>query len=219
MLYRWLLPKEKGRHQIRQKSLLIPVAHREPKSGSLKRGHIFITQVRRSEGGEAGEGYAIEMPEDKDIKEIPADSSNSGNCSNNATATKRVDDTSLPYIPGKIPEAHPRHRHPGSLGGTVVKEGDGMTENRNGAGCGTWNGLFEELLSSIRTLINKQEEVEAQNNLVAEWRLVAQVVDRILFWCFFSFTFCSSALILVVLPIYKRSYGSPLVNDTDVMGS
>jgi hypothetical protein len=55
----------------------------------------------------------------------------------------------------------------------------------------------------------KQEEVEVQNILVAEWRLVAQVVDRILFWIFFLITFVSSAVFLIVLPLYKRSWHGP----------
>lgn len=202
------------------------MAHREPKSGSIKRGHILITKLRR---GQASDGYSIEMPEEKTddiiIKE-PSDVSvesvaneNSGNCS--FSTRRRLNSESVPggtgtaYFPSRLPQTHPQQQQRPTTQSEFIKEGNGG----DGEAEGTWN-VLDELLTSIQHLISKQEEVEAQNNLVAEWRLVAQVVDRILFWLFFIFTFSSSAMILLVLPIYKRSwYGSPLrvINDTDII--
>ena len=86
-----------------------------------------------------------------------------------------------------------------------------MTGGNGGGGSDGVGGgdIQEELLRSIRQLIGKQEEIEAQNLMVAEWRLVAQAIDRILFWIFTTVTLVSSAVFLLILPIYKRSWHGP----------
>lgn len=69
--------------------------------------------------------------------------------------------------------------------------------------------IQQELLNALRHLIQKQEESERQQTLVSEWRLAAQVVDRILFWIFFFMTTISSGIFLLVLPLYKRTWNGP----------
>jgi len=206
LLIRYLLPKGNGR-QIRQKSFLVPVAQREPKSGSLKRGHIFITQLRR------GEGYCVDVPGEKldDIAKETSDASSESITNevsvNKSNSTRRP--RSSPHCESSSSYFNRQQRLSTRSSG-LNKDSD-RGENGN---------VFEELLTAIRQLVSKQEEIELQNNLVAEWRLVAQVVDRILFWIFFTFTMSSSTMILLILPIYKRSwYGSPLliINDTDLV--
>lgn len=65
--------------------------------------------------------------------------------------------------------------------------------------------MCEDLVNAVRYLMSIQEQVEHQNVLVAEWRLVAQAVDRILFWIFACMTIVSSTVLLLILPLYKRS--------------
>jgi len=81
------------------------------------------------------------------------------------------------------------------------------SEGNNGEGAD--QTVYEELLKSIKLLVGKQEDIEAQNVMVAEWRLVAQVVDKVLFWVFTTVTIVSSLLFLIVLPMYKRSWYGP----------
>ena len=42
------------------------------------------------------------------------------------------------------------------------------------------------------------------NNLQNEWKLVALIVDRVLFWLFSILTIVSSVILLLVLPILKN---------------
>lgn len=67
------------------------------------------------------------------------------------------------------------------------------------------DSMCEDLVNAVRYLMSIQEQVESQNVLVAEWRLVAQAVDRILFWIFAIMTIVSSTILLLILPLYKRS--------------
>lgn len=73
------------------------------------------------------------------------------------------------------------------------------------ASASSGDSMCEDLVNAVRYLMSIQEQVESQNVLVAEWRLVAQAVDRILFWIFATMTIVSSTILLLILPLYKRS--------------
>lgn len=76
--------------------------------------------------------------------------------------------------------------------------------------------MCADLVSAVRYLMSIQAQVESQNVLVAEWRLVAQAVDRILFWIFAFMTIVSSTILLLILPLYKRStYYGPTQGEMD----
>ncbi|CAM1313573.1 Uncharacterised protein r2_g2412 [Pycnogonum litorale] len=62
----------------------------------------------------------------------------------------------------------------------------------------------DEILKTLRHLIAKQEQDETHLRIVHEWRQIAELIDRLLFWFFFAITFTSSLILLVILPISSR---------------
>lgn len=63
----------------------------------------------------------------------------------------------------------------------------------------------DEAGRALRHLLSRQEADDNCGRSLDEWRQVAIVADRILFWFFLVITTLSSLLFLVVLPVYKRS--------------
>ena len=61
----------------------------------------------------------------------------------------------------------------------------------------------QDILDALKRLVSKQEKEEHDDELMHEWRELAQIVDRVLFWLFFVGTFGSTVLILVVAPAYR----------------
>jgi len=191
------------------------MAQREPKSGSLKRNHVVITAHRSGNGEET---YSLEVAketlENMGIKDVVDGSSesntneNTGNYSNNTRRTNCSAGTSSQSMASSHSQQRPadgqlvmmRQRQASQQ--NAISLANNLEESRGKDTEQT--EVMTELLSSIKLLIQKQEDIEAQNNLVAEWRLVAQEVDRILFWIFFIFTVTSSTIILLILPVYQR---------------
>lgn len=62
----------------------------------------------------------------------------------------------------------------------------------------------EEILWTLRHLISKQEQEESHSRIIHEWRLIAQMIDAVLFWFFLVGTVTSSLTLLVILPLYSR---------------
>lgn len=61
---------------------------------------------------------------------------------------------------------------------------------------------IKKLRTEVKTLLSKDSE---ECNLVSnEWKLVALIVDRLLFWLFFIVTFSSSTFLLFILPVLKH---------------
>ncbi|XP_052283564.1 neuronal acetylcholine receptor subunit alpha-10-like [Dreissena polymorpha] len=58
----------------------------------------------------------------------------------------------------------------------------------------------EEILTSLKRILEKHEKEDRDYEVVQEWRRVAQCVDRILFFIFFIATFSSTIGILVIAP-------------------
>ena len=236
LLNRYLLPLEDKAFIIRQKSgLLLPANHRDPPSGSLRRGQVLISShhppnkrrslstystslnvsgsnapppVQENVGTPAGEGPLLQTPSFS-IEEDECSSTESVSNENGRGIYPRHRPQHYHHHHQHHHTPNPRPRNLNDLsppsnirntnhisGTTTTTTGVGMT-------------IQEELLKSIRYLITKQDEVEVQNILVAEWRLVAQVVDRILFWIFFFITFVSSSFFLIIIPLYKRSWHGP----------
>ncbi|XP_074650100.1 neuronal acetylcholine receptor subunit alpha-10-like [Tubulanus polymorphus] len=61
----------------------------------------------------------------------------------------------------------------------------------------------QEILIALKKIIEKHDREEQEDEVIQEWREVAQRVDRVLFWIFLSATFCSSLFILVIAPMGK----------------
>lgn len=58
----------------------------------------------------------------------------------------------------------------------------------------------EEILNSLKRILEKHEKEDRDYEVIQEWRRVAQCVDRILFFIFLVATFTSTVAILVVAP-------------------
>ena len=75
----------------------------------------------------------------------------------------------------------------------------------------TFNFKHDELLknmkkinATVKLLLNKDKE-EKNSAIVNEWKLIGIIMDRLLFWMFFSITFSSSSILLIILPILKHT--------------
>ncbi|XP_075537182.1 neuronal acetylcholine receptor subunit alpha-10-like [Dermacentor variabilis] len=73
-----------------------------------------------------------------------------------------------------------------------------------GAGGGSTKRVQEEVLRTLRYLLEKQQREEHLTRTVNEWRQIALVIDRTLFWFFLIITAASSICFLVVIPMQRR---------------
>jgi len=64
----------------------------------------------------------------------------------------------------------------------------------------------EELSQILRYLLWRQEIEDHHNRMVHEWRLLALIIDKVLFWVFLIITFVSSLSFLVIIPIQRRGF-------------
>lgn len=69
---------------------------------------------------------------------------------------------------------------------------------------GSTKRVQEEVLRTLRYLMEKQQREEHLTRTVNEWRQMALVIDRTLFWFFLIITAVSSICFLVVIPIQRR---------------
>ena len=61
--------------------------------------------------------------------------------------------------------------------------------------------LLSEIVAFLRILIAKSDETESKNAMIDEWRQVAEVVDKFLFFVFLSATGCFVSYFLVFVPL------------------
>lgn len=66
------------------------------------------------------------------------------------------------------------------------------------------NIIQKQILSTLEHLNVKQLEEERNSRIVHEWRLIAQMIDSILFWFFFVGTLTLSVTLLVIMPMCSR---------------
>lgn len=80
------------------------------------------------------------------------------------------------------------------------------TSKVNGSSSGTQCSarIQEEILRSLRYIVQRQEQEDHRIRVVNEWRQIALVIDRILFWIFFIVTVMSSLSFLVIVPLHRR---------------
>ena len=57
----------------------------------------------------------------------------------------------------------------------------------------------------LKRLIDKQKLEEERNEIINEWKLMALIMDRLLFWLFTFFTVLSTVLCLVIIPFLKNA--------------
>lgn len=67
----------------------------------------------------------------------------------------------------------------------------------------SYSRINDEILQSLRSVIDKHEREDHDYEIIQDWRRVAQVVDRILFWVFFLGTLISTIIVLVICPTFR----------------
>jgi len=67
----------------------------------------------------------------------------------------------------------------------------------------SYNKTHDEIIQSLKRILEKHEREDRDYEIIQDWRRVAQVVDRILFWIFFFGTLTSTLAILVIAPASK----------------
>lgn len=66
----------------------------------------------------------------------------------------------------------------------------------------------------LKHLIERQKHEEERNEVINEWKLMALIMDRLLFWLFTFFTVLSTVLCLMIIPFLKNAgYISALSKD------
>ena len=62
---------------------------------------------------------------------------------------------------------------------------------------------YDKISRHLKILVAKQENEDDFQDIINEWRLIAHVMDRFLFWVFFIGSIVSSVTILVLKPMGK----------------
>ncbi|CAF1236441.1 unnamed protein product [Adineta steineri] len=57
----------------------------------------------------------------------------------------------------------------------------------------------------LKYLVNKQRQEEDRNEIINEWKLMALIMDRLLFWLFTFFTVLSTVICLTIIPVLKNA--------------
>jgi hypothetical protein len=68
-----------------------------------------------------------------------------------------------------------------------------------------FNSNMYLLEQHLKYLINKQKHEEDRNEVINEWKLMALIMDRLLFWLFTFFTVISTVLCLIIIPFLKNA--------------
>jgi len=61
---------------------------------------------------------------------------------------------------------------------------------------------------NIQRYITLHEDQEIDNNIKHKWKLIAEIIDRFLFWIFLVITFVSTVMLLLIIPYLKNNYFS-----------
>lgn len=62
---------------------------------------------------------------------------------------------------------------------------------------------IDDILTYLKLIVSQEEEETVENDTNDEWRQVALVIDRLLFWIFLVINFISTFIILIVMPNAK----------------
>ena len=75
-------------------------------------------------------------------------------------------------------------------------------------------GAQDELTRVIKSLLEKEEKQSTDDQIRKEWRQLAILVDRCLFWAFLVVTLTSTLMFIVVLPGINRLITDYAANQT-----
>ncbi|CAD6184307.1 unnamed protein product [Caenorhabditis auriculariae] len=70
--------------------------------------------------------------------------------------------------------------------------------------------LQARLVRTLQVLVARQQSEDASERMANEWRLVAQVIDRLLFWIFLTANLIITSTLLVFIPAFH----DPFANET-----
>ncbi|CAF3914274.1 unnamed protein product [Adineta steineri] len=77
-----------------------------------------------------------------------------------------------------------------------------------------FNSNMYLLEKHLKHIMDKQKLEEDRNEIVNEWKLMALIMDRLLFWIFMTLTFVSTILCLIIIPLLKNAgYISAIAKD------
>lgn len=62
---------------------------------------------------------------------------------------------------------------------------------------------MEEILKYLKVMVAKRDEDDMENEIVNEWRQVAAVMDRVLFWMFLITTTVATIVMMVLIPLLR----------------
>ena len=62
----------------------------------------------------------------------------------------------------------------------------------------------EDLYKVLKLLLEKEDQQNKDDLIRREWRMLAEIIDKWLFWGFFLITTLSTAIFIVILPYGKR---------------
>ena len=62
----------------------------------------------------------------------------------------------------------------------------------------------EDLVRVLKVLLEKEAQQNKDDQIRREWRMLAEIIDKWLFWSFFLITSLSTAIFIVILPYGKR---------------
>lgn len=80
---------------------------------------------------------------------------------------------------------------------------DNTFNNRVSDTLGVPEETQDRITNSLKVLVEKQDLEERYQDIVNEWRFVALVMDRFLFWLFLLAAVMSSVVILIIMPFNK----------------
>ncbi|KAJ8304992.1 hypothetical protein KUTeg_018575 [Tegillarca granosa] len=80
---------------------------------------------------------------------------------------------------------------------SLTEEGK-FKESTDGKG-----NTMDDMLKYLKYMVAKSDEEDIENEIIDEWKQVALVVDRLLFWSFLGITILSTVVLLVVVPIFS----------------
>ena len=67
--------------------------------------------------------------------------------------------------------------------------------------------IMDDILQHLKVFAAKRERDDMYDDMITEWRQVAQVMDRFFFWLFLVITVVATLLILVMTPMMRYHYG------------
>ncbi|CAF0997049.1 unnamed protein product [Rotaria sordida] len=79
-----------------------------------------------------------------------------------------------------------------------------------------FNSNMYLLEKHLKYLMNKQKLEEDRNEIINEWKLMAIIMDRLLFWLFTIFTVLSTVICLIIIPFLKNAGYIPVLS-TDLV--